>query len=138
MANIGVSELLLDPDFVDTVTVLRQVEIIGDDGIAVRQPLSINILASIQSNDDALTMTPDLARTEGAYEIITTFPLLTATDTNSADIVLWNGKQHRVTSIGRFGNFATGFGHFEGIMEIISIQPVPLDALAPAFSGEPT
>jgi hypothetical protein len=134
MANIGVSELLLDPDFVDQVIVLRQVEIMGDDGIAVRQPQSINILASIQSNDDTLQMTPDLARTEGSYEIITTFPLLTATDTSSADVVVWNGRQHKVTSVARFGNFATGFGHFEGIMEIISVQPVPLDALAPTFS----
>jgi hypothetical protein len=131
VALIGVSELLLDPDFVDPVTVLRQVQTVGDDGIAVYEVQSIDILASIQSNTDRLEMLPDLSRTEGAYDIITTFPLLTATDTNGADVVVWNGRQHRVITIGRFGNFATGFGHYEGVMEIMSISPVPQDATAP-------
>lgn len=132
MANISVSELLLDPDFVDPVTVLRQVEVVGDDGIAVRQIVPIEILASIQSNTDTLIMQPELARTEGAYEIITTFPLLTATDNTAADMVIWNGRQHRVVSIGRFGNFSPGQGHFEGVMEVVSLNPIPTDALAPS------
>ena len=131
MALISVAELLLDPDFVDSVTVLRQVETVGDDGIAVREIVSITIMASIQSNSDNLVMPPELSRTEGSYEIITTFPLLTATDTNAADVVVWNGRQHRVVSIGRFGNFREGFGHFEGVMEITSLTPIPQDALAP-------
>lgn len=129
MANITVAELLLDPDFVDPVTVLRQIETIGDDGIAVYRQASIPIVASIQSQSgDTLAMLPDLARTEGSYEIITTFPLLAATDATGPDIVVWNGRHHRVTSIGRFGNFTNGFGHFEGTMEIMSLNPVPLDA----------
>lgn len=128
MALISVAELLLDADFVDPVTVLRQVETVGIDGVATRQTVPIQILASVQSNSDNLIMQPDLARTEGAYEIITTFPLLTATDATSADIIVWNSRQHRLISVGRFGNFTEGFGHFEGIMEIMSLNPVPTDA----------
>ena len=124
MANISVVELLSDPDFVDPCTVLRQVEVVGADGIATYQTQSIPILASIQSaGGDDLLMTQDFARTQGTYEVITTFPLATATDTTSADTVLWRNSEFTVISIGRFGNFAGSGGHYEGIMAIKTISP---------------
>lgn len=135
MANISVAELLLDPDFVDEVTVLRQIETVNEEGMAVREVVPIQIIASIQSNSETLLMAPELSRTEGSYEIITTFPLLTATDNNAADVVVWNGRHHRVISVGRFGNFSPGFGHFEGVMEIISLNPTPADAASPQWSN---
>ena len=124
MALISVAELLSDPDFVDQVTVLRNVETVGDDGLVSYATQSIAILASIQAmGGDDLTVTPDLARTGGSYEVITTFPLATATDLNKADTVLWRGIEFVVTSIGRFGNFAGTAGHYEGVMEIKTISP---------------
>ena len=124
MANISVAELLLDADFVDAVTVLRQVEVVGSDGLVTYTTQSIPIVASIQAlGGDDLTVTPDLARTGGSYEVITTFPLATATNTSMADTVLWRGIQFIVTSIGRFGNFAGTAGHYEGVMEIRTISP---------------
>ena len=124
MANISVVELLYDADFVDPVTVLRSVEVIGDDGRVTYQMQQFDILASIQAaGGDDLTVTPDLARTGGSYEVITTFPLATATDANKADTVLWRGSEFVVTSIGRFGNFANNAGHYEGTMEIKTISP---------------
>jgi hypothetical protein len=129
MANISVSELLFDPDFVDPVTVLREVLTVGDDGMGVYAPVQINIVASIQAaSGDSLMMSPDMSRTESGYEIITTFPLLTASDATGADIVQWNGRQFRLISVARFDNFQTGFGHYEGMMELMSINPVPTDA----------
>jgi hypothetical protein len=125
MANISVAELLYDPDFVDPVTVLRQMQTVGDDGMAYHIVQPISIVASVQSISEDLAMTPDLARTEGTYEIITTFALATATDQTAADVVLWQGALYRVTAIGRFGNFRQGFGQYEGIMTLTSI-PVPL------------
>lgn len=124
MALITVAELLYDADFVDPCTVLRQVETVGDDGYVTYATQSIPIVASIQAaGGDSLTVLPELARTGGTYEVITTFPLATATDTNAADIVLWRGSEFVVTQIGRFGNFANNAGHFEGLMEIKTISP---------------
>jgi hypothetical protein len=124
MANISVVENLFDPDFVDPVTVLRSVEVIGQDGRVTYQTQQFDILAYIgaMSGDD-LTVTPDLARTGGSYEIITTFALATATDTNKADTVLWRGCEHVVTNVARFGNFANNAGHYEATMEIKTISP---------------
>jgi hypothetical protein len=124
MALISVVELLSDPDFVDPVTVLRQVETVGSDGIVSYATQTINTFASIQAaGGDSLLVTPDLARTGGSYEVITTFPLATATDTCKADTVLWRGSEFVVTGVARFGNFAGLSGHYEGTMEIKTISP---------------
>jgi galactose-6-phosphate isomerase len=117
MANISVAELCFDPDFVDPVTVLRQVERVDNNGIARRALVPIGILASIQSNGDHLDMLPEATRTSGAYECITGFALCEATETTNADIVLWQGMDFIVTSVSRFGNFARGMGHYEAVIE---------------------
>ena len=76
---------------------------------------------SIQSaSGDELLVTPDLARTGGTYEIITAFPLVTATDLHKADTVLWHDVEFVVISVGRFGNFG---GQWEGVMTIKDISP---------------
>ena len=121
MANISVNELLFDPDFVDPVTVLRNVETVSEEGYVSYTTERHYILASIQSaSGDELLVTPDLARTGGTYEIITAFPLATATDLHKADTVLWRGVEFVVISIGRFGNFG---GQYEGVMTIKTISP---------------
>lgn len=124
MANISVAELLLDPDFVDPCVVVRSEETVSEEGYVSYQTRRIPILASIQaSSGDELEMTPDLARTGGTYEVITQFPLVTATDLNKADTVLWKGVEFVVIAIDRFGNFSNGAGHYEGLMAIKTISP---------------
>ena len=121
MANISVRELLFDPDFVDPCVVLRQTETVSEEGYVTYAVERINILASIQSaSGDELLVTPDLARTGGTYEIITAFPLVTATDLHKADTVLWHDVEFVVISVGRFGNFG---GQWEGVMTIKDISP---------------
>lgn len=134
MANITVAELLLDPDFIDPCTVVRQVQVVDDDGIAVMTEHRIQIYASIQAaSGDDLMMTPDLARTESTYEIITIFPLLTATDSTAADEVQWNGWRFTVINVGRFGNWAGNSGHYEGTMRL---KPTVPQVVLPTFSEE--
>ena len=131
MALISVVENLYDPDFLDPVVVKRQVQSVDADGLAVNVETSYNTFASIQSNSDNLTVTGDLARTEATYEVITAFPLLTATDSTAADEVLWNGHRFTVTTIGRFGNWAGNAGHYEGTM---TLKPMVPHVAVPSFS----
>ena len=66
------------------------------DGIVTYIEAAIPIVASVQSAaGDSLMMTPDLARSGSTYDIITTFPLATATDANKADTVIWRGIEFR-------------------------------------------
>jgi hypothetical protein len=121
MANISVSELLVDPDFVDLVEIVRSVEEVGEDGMVRYVSRRYQALASIQSaGGHDLDMTPDLARTGGTYEITTTFPITTASDLTKADTVIWRGTEHVVISVGRFDNFGN---QFEGIMSIKTLSP---------------
>ena len=122
MANISVVELTYDPDFVDPCTVLRLVETVGQDGIAQRVVVPIQIIASIQSNSDDLILTPDAARTEATWECITAFPLNEATETTTADVVVWQGMQFTVMTVARFGNFANGQGHYEAVMHLKPVR----------------
>jgi hypothetical protein len=135
MALISVREVVTDPDFLDPVVVKRQVQSVDDDGVAVIYETSFNIFASIQSISDNLTVTGDLARTEATYEIITVFPLLTATDSTAADEVLWDGHRFTVTTIGRFGNWAGTSGHYEGTM---TLKPTVPHTSVPSFSDPAT
>ena len=122
MAQLTVAELLVDPDFVDPATVLRQMEQVGADGIARRVIVPVQIIASIQASaGDSLLLTPESARTEATYECITTFPLNEATDGTAADEIVWQGMEFTVISVARFGNFANGFGHYEALM---ALKPV--------------
>lgn len=122
MANISVVELTFDPDFVDPCTVFRLMETVGQDGIARRVVVPIQILASVQSNSDDLALTPDLARTEATWECITAFPLNEATETTAADEVFWQGMRFTVIHVARFGNFANGAGHYEAVMELKPVR----------------
>ena len=120
MARISVRELLFDPDFVDLCIVVRSEEVVGEDGMVTYIETRHAVLASIQCNGESLEHTPDMARTTGDYEIITSFPLLAATNTTKADTVLWQNIEFVVHQVSRFGNFG---GQYEGIMGIRTISP---------------
>ena len=136
MANITVAELLFDPDFVDPCVVMRMLETVGQDGIARRIVVPIQILASIQAAEgDAMVMTTDASRTTGVYECITTFPLNEPTETTAADEVLWQGMAFTVITVARFGNFAGNAGHYEAIM---SLKPVRTRATEGMWDGAQT
>lgn len=119
MALISVSELLVDADFADPVTVLRQVETVDDDGMVQLVQQRINLVAVVQSmSGEELALLPDLARAEGTMEILTTFPLAIATDSTAADEVIWGNKTYTVISIARFGNYGS---QYEGVMALKNV-----------------
>lgn len=124
MALISVVELLYDPDFVDEILVLRQVESVGQDGLGLVVEHQYSAVASVQaaSGDDTV-ITAEAARTQSTYECITAFPLLAPSDaTTNADIVIWRNMRFRVTSVAVFANFAGGAGHYEAMMEMLPVR----------------
>jgi len=129
MANISVAELLLDPDFIDPITVLRQVETVGNDGNGVITEQSFSTVASVQAaSGDELVMTTDASRASSLYECITDFRLMPPSDiTANADVVIWRNMRFRVISVASFANFANGAGHYEAMMEML---PVRVDGTA--------
>jgi hypothetical protein len=127
LALISVAELLVDPDFVDAVTIIRSVQTVDSFGMAQASQTPMQIIASVQAaGSDALQILPDLERADGAIEVLTQTPLMVATDTTAADIVLWRGRQWMVRSVDFFDNFATGgAGHYEALASLMNLAQAP-------------
>lgn len=112
MANADVSELMLDPDFVDPIEVLRNGVSVGTDGLErITSPTSFNeVVGSVQpAAGKDLAQLPEAERVEGTLSIWTSFRLTERTETTQADIVLWQGQHHRVVKILSWSHYGTGY-----------------------------
>jgi hypothetical protein len=119
MANIDVSELMLDPDFCDEFSYLRRIEDVSLKGRSEGHVTQLTGYGSIQPlSGQVLRMMPQLANTEGTIEIWSTTPLQTLTDTLKADIVIWKGSRYTVTAIpGNWSHFGNGFCRYVGTLK---------------------
>ncbi len=111
MALIDVSDILTDPDFMDSGLICeRNTQTVSDDGMAVNavsmQPFS-GVVTS--DNGDLLERSPDGERVKGNLTIHTRFPLDDGSSVNAADIVQWKGRRYTVTVVNDWSHFGRGF-----------------------------
>lgn len=110
MALLDVTELLSDPDFIDSFLVRRNVEMVDSHGRAQMVLQEISAYGSVQaSSGQSLRQLADMGRTEDSIDVYTTFPLNTITAVTAADIVVWNGQEYTVTLVRPWQNFGPGF-----------------------------
>jgi hypothetical protein len=113
MAEIDVTELLADPEFIDTFAVIRSSETINAHGRAVQTPRTYRDLFGVvqPASGRQLAQVPEGARSSENIEIWTDFHLQEATDSTAADIVLWNHKHYMVMHVDDWSNWGAGFVH---------------------------
>jgi galactose-6-phosphate isomerase len=111
MALIDVSDLLLDPDFADSFTIVRLAETVGDDGRAVRTETRETVMGVVQPYGSTTQITPDAAQVMGPIEIHTQAQLRGATAFSAADQVEWNGHRYSVRVVNDWSRFGAGFYH---------------------------
>lgn len=112
MAEIDVSDIIEDPDFQDSFTIVRSVETVDQHGRSSLAPTSISAWGIVQpASGRTMELTPDAVRTNAMLEIWTQFGLQEASDTTQADIVLWESKQYMVTHIDPWDNWGQGYRH---------------------------
>lgn len=113
MAEIDVSDLLTDPDFVDTFDVIRRKETVVPGGRPTFDTTIFkDVVGSVQpASGRMLRQLPDAARVEGAIEVYTTFELAEQTKTTTADGLIWAGQQYIVTRLDPWQNFGNGYTH---------------------------
>ncbi len=113
MANIDVSELLLDPDFVDAFTVVRTAVVVGSNGIAAQTETQIpGVLGSVQpAGGTTLANLPEATRAEGVKEVWTQFALRGPVEGGEPDRILWQGKRLIVFKSDEYGHFGSGYYH---------------------------
>lgn len=111
MARLDVSDVLLDPDFMDTGLVCeRTVQTVGTNGIAVDTP-TLTPFSGVVTNDsgDILERIAEGERTNGSITIHTTFVLIDGAAGYTADVVQWRGRRYTVSNVADYSNFGRGF-----------------------------
>lgn len=110
MALIDVSELLVDPDFVDDFTVIRAVESVGDNGRATFSPSSSTAIGCVQpSAPSSLRLLPETTRVEGAIDIWTKTHLQVNDGKRAADTVIWNKRSYLVANTRDWSQYGEGY-----------------------------
>lgn len=110
MANLDVSDLILDPDFSQPIIVQRNRITVSDQGLGVSTPTQVQVIATVvPASSLDLNRLADADLLKGKIRIFVQFPLIAGDDTNTADIVFWNGRQYTVSAVDDYTNFGVGF-----------------------------
>ena len=111
MPQLDVTDVLLDPDFMDTgLACKRQVLEVGDNGRTTSTETNIAFAGVVTSDKgDILERLADGERKKGSITIHTTFALTAGEGDTPADIVTLRGKSYTVSSVNDCGHFGRGF-----------------------------
>lgn len=111
MALIDVSELLTDPDFTNTVTLIRRASSVNSYGENVLTETSSSITAVVQgANTETLERVPEGARLSDLIDVYYKGVLHAESPSGYADVIVFGGKRYQVFQvIEDFMNFGAGF-----------------------------
>lgn len=112
MAQLDVTEILLDPDFMDTGLVCkRSVQTVGDNGRATNAVTSTPFAGVVTSDKgDILERIAGGERKKGSITIHTVFRLTAGSGEDSiADVVTWQGRDYTVANVNDYSHFGRGF-----------------------------
>lgn len=112
MALLDVSEILLDPDFMDMGLVCkRSTQAVGDNGRATNVVTPTSFAGVVTSDKgDILERLAGGERKKGSIIIHTIFRLTAGSGEDSiADVVTWQGRDYTVTNVNDYSHFGRGF-----------------------------
>ena len=112
MALLDVTDVLTDPDFMDTTLVcVRSTQSVGSNGLSVNNTTSTPFSGVVTSNSgDILERIATGERVKGSITIHTKF-LLTdgGGEEQAADTVQWKGRDYTVSNVNDYAHFGQGF-----------------------------
>lgn len=118
MPLLDVSELLSDPLFVETVTVLRRKQVLVKGRPSITAATIPNVVGSIQPKDTTIggnfiERAPDMEYRGSNLLFYTTFRIRgvtkQATDDYLPDVVIWNGDHFLVGLTNDYTHYGAGF-----------------------------
>ena len=111
MPFLDVTEILLDPDFVDTTLVChRNTQTMDADNFAVNTPSDISFsgVVTVDRSLEAKRMAAG-QNINGAILIVTQFRLTQGQPGLDADVVTYHGREYRVTFVDPYTAYGSGF-----------------------------
>ena len=110
MPILDVSELLDDPDFIQTISVIRIDQDVSAQGETQEDRLPFTVQAvCVPLTTQELSRMPDAEMLRGGITVYARFPLISGEASNTADIVVVNGRRYTVVNTNDYGAFGSGF-----------------------------
>ncbi len=115
MPSIDVTDVLTDPDFIDTATVTKTLRTVGTDGRAVdTSSLPVSFSAVVIPVAQRLILQSDGALRDGAIDIFTTYALSGGVKTSDSagrqpDVVTWHGRGYTVAAVEDWTAYGAGW-----------------------------
>jgi len=111
MAFLDVTDVLFDPDFMDTgLVVARNAQTVDAKGRAANVPTQQPFSGVVTSDTgDILHRNPDGSRISGSITIHTTFRLIDGSAGYDADEVTFDGRVYTVVNVNDYSHFGRGF-----------------------------
>jgi len=125
MAQVDVSDILTDPDFLDLVTLIRRTpQAISDKGRASFTETSSQVYMSVQGmKAETLNREPNDAWLTDAIDVYYAGVLYGAAPGGYADVIVWRGKRYQVESVvENYSNYGAGWTH-----AVCRLEPVSND-----------
>lgn len=111
MPDLDVSDILLDSDFCEMLTVNRNTQSVANDGMAINSSTVLNPYGVVTAGNPAQVIRTDSY--EAAHNSITVhaynFTFLNPSNGFSPDTVIWNGDSYLVKKVYNWSKFGTGF-----------------------------
>lgn len=110
MALLDVSDILDDPDFVDSVTLCRSAVVTGENGRSTATRIETTIIGVVtQGGGDDLDRTGDAQKIKGSITVHTVSELSAGSPTAAPDEVVWQGRRYIVDSVADWSNLGAGY-----------------------------
>lgn len=110
MAQIDVSDLLLDPDFVDPIQVIRRSTTVNQYGENILVETPINTFGSVQpANFKEIQRLAESLRTHDVRSFYLKLEIVQDASTAYPDILVFNGKRYQVQTAAPWLNFGAGW-----------------------------
>lgn len=121
MADIDTSELMYDPDFCDTVQLIRRTQVMIKGYNEISEAAPVDVLMSVQGpKAEDFQRFPDLANLKSVKAFWFNGSFSTEADDTYTDIVIWRGQRYQIHIVDEdYTNFGAG-GHMKafGALEV--------------------
>lgn len=121
MADIDVSDVLSNPDFVDSFSYIRNALSVSNGLGSVTPSLPQTGYGCIYSaNGDMLKRTPPGEYNDDTVTIVTSTKLISGENGDTADLVQWNGSMWTVMHVNNYSQYGRGF--YEATCELLPMR----------------
>ena len=111
MPFLDVSDIVLDPDFADTFSVIRRAQSVASNGVVSSVETTFaNIVGVVtMASPNSLDRRQDFQVTPRSISVVCKFALQGEVTGYSPDIILWRGQRHLVKEVSPYPHFGQGF-----------------------------